>query len=228
MADEQRRGSRKRSRTERDVPIVTERGGGDAGKALLRYATFETDLGTFLVIRSEAGLRHVVFSQDLDPREELGGIASGQSRLVVEDRIGLRFVADAIRAYLAGDPTEFSLQLDLDGLSPFSRDVLQATRSIPYGSLRTYKSIAQAIGAPRAMQAVGQALSKNRLPIVIPCHRVVQSDGELGGYSCGGPDMKRRLIAIETGQYDLGLGADPSTTRRRIRFLLDDTGDTGD
>ena len=206
---------------------MTERDERDAGMPLLRYATFDTDIGAFLVTRSEAGLRHVVFSRELDPREELARIASGRRWLIVEDLIGLRFVADAIRAYLAGDPTEFSLQLDLDDLSPFSREVLEATRSIPYGSLKTYKSIAVAIGAPRAMQAVGQALSRNRLPIVVPCHRVVQSDGELGGYSCGGPDMKRRLIAIETGQYDLELGCDPGTTRRGIRFLLDETEEEG-
>jgi O-6-methylguanine DNA methyltransferase len=94
-------------------------------------------------------------------------------------------------------------------------------RSIPYGTLRSYKSIAEEIGAPRATRPVGQALAHNPLPIVIPCHRVVNSDGTLGGYSGGGPDMKRRLIAIETGQTGLALGSDPGEARDGIRFLLD-------
>lgn len=209
------------------MPIITEREETEGGVPLLRYASFETEIGTFLVARTERGLRHVRFGRDLDVRQELERLVGDRRHLIVEDRIGLRRVADAIRVYLAGDPTDFSIPLDLSDLSPFSRSVLEATRAIPYGSLRTYKSIAETIDAPRAMQAVGQALSRNPVPVVVPCHRVVQSDGELGGYSCGGPDMKRRLIAIETGQYNLGLDADPSTTRRRIRFLLDETEETG-
>lgn len=205
------------------MPIVSEQKDEGGGVPLLRYASFETDIGTFLVTRSDLGLRHVRFARRLDVRSALADILDGERRLVIEDRIGLRFVADAIRAYLAGDPTEFSLPLDMSDMTPFSRSVLETTMTIPYGALRTYKWVAEAIGAPRAMQAVGQALARNPLPIVVPCHRVVQSDGELGGYSGGGPDMKRRLLAIETGQYDLGLEADASTARRRIRFLLDET-----
>ena len=209
------------------MPIVPESTAAQNGVPVLRYATFDADIGTFLVARSDQGLRHVVFARDLAPRKELERIVAEDQWLVVEDSIGLRFVADAIRAYLSGDPTEFDLPLDTEGLSPFADRVLKATRDIPYGSLRTYKWVADAINAPRAMQAVGQALSKNPLPIVVPCHRVVQSDGELGGYSGGGPDMKRRLIAIENGQYNLGLGVDPTTRRRRVRFLLDETEESG-
>jgi O-6-methylguanine DNA methyltransferase len=209
------------------VPIVPERGEPDGGLPLLRYATFATDIGTFLIVRSDAGLRHVRFGRGLDVPAELAELVGDSRHLVVEDRIGLRFVADGVRAYLAGDPTVFDIPLDLSGLTPFSKDVLRATRSIPYGTLRTYKWIAGAIDAPRAMQAVGQALSRNPVPIIVPCHRVVQSDGELGGYSCGGTDMKRRLIAIETGQRDLGFAGDASASRRRIRFLLDETDESG-
>jgi O-6-methylguanine DNA methyltransferase len=141
--------------------------------------------------------------------------------VAVEDRITLRRVADSIRDYLAGRPHDFDYALDLEDLSDFSRRVLEVVRRIPYGTLRSYKSIAEEIGAPRATRPVGQALAHNPLPIVIPCHRVVNSDGTLGGYSGGGPDMKRRLIAIETGQTGLALGGDPGEARDRIRFLLD-------
>jgi methylated-DNA-[protein]-cysteine S-methyltransferase len=113
------------------------------------------------------------------------------------------------------------VSLDLTELTPFSRSVLEAVRGIPYGKLRTYKWVAAAIGRPRATRPVGQALSRNPLPIIIPCHRVVQSDGAIGGYSGGGPDMKRRLIGIETGQIGLALGASEHEARRRIRFLLE-------
>jgi O-6-methylguanine DNA methyltransferase len=130
-------------------------------------------------------------------------------------------VVDSIRDYLAGRRPDFDCRLDTEGLSEFGRSVLEATRRIPYGTLRSYKSIAREIGSPRATRPVGQALARNPLPIVIPCHRVVNSDGTLGGYSGGGPDMKRRLIAIETGQIGLALGDGPRETRERIRFLLD-------
>ena len=75
---------------------------------------------------------------------------------------------------------------------------------------------------------MGQALSRNPLPIVIPCHRVVNSDGTLGGYSGGGPDMKRRLIEIETGQIDLALRGGEQAERERIRFLLEAEGGGGE
>jgi methylated-DNA-[protein]-cysteine S-methyltransferase len=188
---------------------------------VIRYTSFDTDLGRFLITRSERGLRSVRFAKSLDVERALAEETRGRRAVAVEDRLTLRRVVDSIRDYLGGRPQRFDWRLDLEDLSEFGRSVLEATRAIPYGALRSYKSIAHEIGSPRATRPVGQALARNPLPIVIPCHRVVNSDGTLGGYSGGGTDMKRRLIAIETGQIGLSLGDGPRETRERIRFLLD-------
>lgn len=188
---------------------------------VLSYVTFDAEVGRFIVSKSASGLRFVRFAPDLDVERELQRQTRGRSVVAVEDRLSLRRVVDAIREYLGGGRPRFDYRLDLDGLSEFGRSVLEVVRDIPYGALRSYKWVAREIGHPRATRPVGQALARNPLPIVIPCHRVVNSDGTLGGYSGGGTDMKRRLIAIETGQMGLRLSAGEDEARRRIRFLLD-------
>jgi methylated-DNA-[protein]-cysteine S-methyltransferase len=103
-----------------------------------------------------------------------------------------------LRAYFSGERRQFDLALDLRRLTPFQRKVLQTARRIPAGATWTYGQIAQAIGRPRASRAVGQALGRNPVPIVVPCHRVVTSRGGLGGYSGGGGlESKRFLLALE-------------------------------
>ncbi len=100
------------------------------------------------------------------------------------------------RNYLAGKRVLFTCQLDLTGSTPFQRLVWLKTREIPYGDSRSYAWLASAINNPKASRAVGQALGRNPLPIVIPCHRVLASDGTLGGFS-GGLDIKHRLLRLE-------------------------------
>ena len=78
----------------------------------------------------------------------------------------------------------------------FERKVWETLKEIPYGETRTYKWLAEKIGKPHAFRAVGNALGKNPIPIIFPCHRVIETDGSLGGYS-GGTDIKRRLLEIE-------------------------------
>jgi O-6-methylguanine DNA methyltransferase len=103
---------------------------------------------------------------------------------------------DRIRGYFAGKVVGFADKLDLSGSSPFQRRVWEVERSIPYGETRTYVWIAGKLGMPKAARAVGQALAKNPLPIIIPCHRVICSSGDLGGFS-GGIGWKQRLLEIE-------------------------------
>ncbi len=195
---------------------------------VLRYVTFDTEIGRFLVAGNDRGLRLVSFGKNLDPRRALSRETRGERVVAVEDRIRLRRVVDSIRDYLAGSSEPLNHRLDLSGTTDFNRRVLEVVREIPYGVLRSYKWVATEIGAPRATRPVGQALSRNPLSIVIPCHRVVNSDGTLGGYSGGGPDMKRRLIEIETGQVDLALKGGGQTERERIRFLLESEGGDGE
>jgi methylated-DNA-[protein]-cysteine S-methyltransferase len=100
--------------------------------------------------------------------------------------------------YLAGRRKAFSVTVDLRHVTPFQLSVLEAARSVPRGQVVTYGDIGRRIGRPRAARAVGQALGSNPVPIVVPCHRVLASDGSLGGYSGrGGLRTKRRLLALE-------------------------------
>ncbi len=100
--------------------------------------------------------------------------------------------------YLAGRRTRFNLPVDLASLTPFQQQVLAAAAEVPPGQVATYAEIAQRIGRPRAYRAVGQALGRNPVPILIPCHRVIATDGSLGGYSGGGGlKTKAHLLALE-------------------------------
>lgn len=105
-------------------------------------------------------------------------------------------IAKQILNHLAGR-RRFSGRIDLSRLTPFQQRVLRKVRTIPAGQVRSYRWIAKAIGAERAARAVGTALAKNPIPLLIPCHRVVRSDGRLGEYSGGGPSVKAKLLAFE-------------------------------
>ena len=105
-------------------------------------------------------------------------------------------ITDDLALYFSGKPVDF-LKYDvcLEGFTPFEKTVLKEVREIPHGSRITYAELAERVGRPRAARAVGNALSKNRAPIVIPCHRVVGKDN-IGGYSQG-IEIKKRLLKIE-------------------------------
>ena len=192
---------------------------------LLRYTTFSTQVGRVLVTRTERGLRSVTFAKDLDVKSELRALTRSGGAIAVEDAIGLRRIADAMRDFLGGKPASFDGRLDLGGTTAFAGRVLEIVRGIPFGTLRSYKWVAREAGSPKAARAVGQVLARNPLPIVVPCHRVVESDGSLGGYSGGGTDMKRRLIEIENGQLGLEFAETERDVRERIRFLLESEGE---
>jgi O-6-methylguanine DNA methyltransferase len=102
----------------------------------------------------------------------------------------------AIARRLAGD-RRVSLPLDLRGRTPFEQAVWEKALEIPRGEVRPYGWVAAEIGRPRAVRAVGTALAHNPVPLVVPCHRVVRSDGRIGQYSLGGPQVKRRVLASE-------------------------------
>jgi O-6-methylguanine DNA methyltransferase len=108
-----------------------------------------------------------------------------------------------ILEYLNGERTEFDLRLDLRG-TEFQRRVWEALRRIPFGERRSYRDIAVAVGRPKATRAVGAANGSNPVSLVVPCHRVVNSDGKLGGYG-GGVELKARLLAMESRARGDGL-----------------------
>lgn len=101
--------------------------------------------------------------------------------------------------YFRGKRRRFEIAVDLSPLTPFQRRVLATTKRLPFGAVATYRAIAERAGTPRATRAAGGALSANPIPIVVPCHRVLASDGTLGGYA-GGLAAKRYLLELERGE----------------------------
>ena len=109
-----------------------------------------------------------------------------------------KIAVEQVRNYLDGVRTDFDLPLDISILTDFQQQVLRATQKIPRGRIATYMEIARRIDKPKAVRAVGQALGRNPIPIVIPCHRVIASNGSLGGYSGGGGlETKAKLLQLE-------------------------------
>ena len=102
-----------------------------------------------------------------------------------------------IQRYFQHEQMEFHVQLDLSGYTPFQLDVWRITRAIPYGETTTYGKIAEILNRPGSSRAVGRIMGKNPVPIVIPCHRVIGSKGNLTGFR-GGLDMKKRLLDLES------------------------------
>lgn len=106
-----------------------------------------------------------------------------------------------LRAYFAGRLKRFRVKLDLSSLTAFQRQVLDRCARIGYGRTKTYGQLAREVGRPNAARAVGGALGRNPVPLVIPCHRVVAGDGRLGGFSAEqGVSLKRRLLDMEAGR----------------------------
>jgi O-6-methylguanine DNA methyltransferase len=121
-----------------------------------------------------------------------------------EDHARLAALGEQFAAYAAGHLRQFDLPLDLRG-SPFQLAVWHAVEAIAYGQVRTYAEVAASIGHPTAVRAVGAANGANPVPIIVPCHRLIGSDGRLRGYG-GGLDLKERLLKLE--------GGDPAPVRR--------------
>jgi O-6-methylguanine DNA methyltransferase len=114
----------------------------------------------------------------------------------VADADAVAPLAAQLEEYFLGRRRRFDLPLDFTGVTPFTRSVLEATAAVPFGHLSTYRQIADRIGRPRATRAVGNALGRNPIPVVVPCHRVVRSDATLGGYT-GGLGIKQHLLSLE-------------------------------
>lgn len=120
----------------------------------------------------------------------------GQANIIKERNDILKSLESQLGRYFAGSPVMFDIPLDFLTGTPFQRAVWRTVKAIPYGKVKTYGQIAQELGKPGAARAVGAANGANPAPIVVPCHRVVQSDGKLGGYS-GGLDIKDKLLEME-------------------------------
>ena len=155
--------------------------------------TFETELGRCAVRWSETGITRVLLP---DPAHLHGSFVRGRDR---GSRLRARGRSQGMQAVMAGTAVDLGdVPLDEAGLDDFRRAVYAATREIAPGSTRSYGEIARAIGRPDAARDVGVALSRNRYPIIVPCHRVVAANGALTGFSApGGLDTKRRMLELE-------------------------------
>ncbi|MFQ6132224.1 MAG: methylated-DNA--[protein]-cysteine S-methyltransferase [Armatimonadota bacterium] len=159
----------------------------------MHYA-FPTQAGWVFVEATERGVCRCGLPQKTW-REAVDGARSNGAWLRASRRV-LRLVEREMRRYLSGERLEFSAPVDLSGLTPFQRQVLEETRKIPYGETATYGEIARRVGRPGAARAVGQALGSNPVAIIIPCHRVVGANGRLTGFG-GGLEWKQMLLDLE-------------------------------
>jgi methylated-DNA-[protein]-cysteine S-methyltransferase len=159
-----------------------------------RFIVFETDYGWIGIVSSHIGVKSLYL-----PRV---------SRCEIEDEVGRRYGSlqfDSIMfqdlkhrliRYFRGEAVQFNDPVDLTDGTVFSRLVWEVVKVIPWGQLRTYKQIAESISKPRSARAVGQALNANPVPIIIPCHRVIGSDGSLTGFASG-LDLKQKMLLSE-------------------------------
>jgi methylated-DNA-[protein]-cysteine S-methyltransferase len=163
------------------------------------YALFDTTLGRCAIAWSERGIATTQLpgSDDGATRRRIARALPGATEAPPPPAVAAAI--DAITRLLAGESDDLSsVPLDLDGVPEFHRRVYDVARSIPPGETRSYGDVARALGEPGAAQAVGRALGRNPVPIVVPCHRVLAANGALHGFSApGGIETKRRMLALE-------------------------------
>jgi methylated-DNA-[protein]-cysteine S-methyltransferase len=160
---------------------------------LVSYTVMESPLGKLLLAADDSGLRNITFEPSA-PRDHWR-----------EDPTPLRETIRQLRAWFAGELRDFDLALAPEGPA-FHQRVWRELCNIPYGETMSYGELARRIGSPNASRAVGRANGANPIPIVIPCHRVIGSNGKLTGYG-GGLPRKEFLLALERRQMPLPLAA---------------------
>jgi len=160
----------------------------------ITYTIFDSLIGTLFTAFSRRGMCALQFFRDekshLDELKERFGFEP------VLDASLTRTVIRFVNNYLAGNRPMYSWNVDLTGLSGFDKKALESIMNLPYGRVATYADVAVKMGGKNLARAVGNAMSHNPVIIIVPCHRIVASDGSLGGYG-GGLDVKRRLLEIE-------------------------------
>jgi methylated-DNA-[protein]-cysteine S-methyltransferase len=180
----------------------------DADQLLdVAYRTVDSPVGTLLLAATDQGVVRVAYQ--LEHHDQvLQTLAERVSPRILHAPRRLDQVARQLAEYFEGERREFVLPLDFRLAHGFRREVLSRLRMINYGRTESYSQVAAATGHPRAVRAVGTACATNPLPVIVPCHRVLRSDGKLGGY-IGGLQTKAALLSLEAG----GTSDTNSTTR---------------
>jgi methylated-DNA-[protein]-cysteine S-methyltransferase len=179
---------------ERSIAALRERAAAE-GLLDVAYATVDSPFGTLLLARTPRGLVRLGLPNE-DPEELLADLAGRISPRVLEDPGGLDQERRELDDYFAGRRHSFELPIDWQLSHGFLLRARQGIAEIPYGETRTYTDLARGAGNERAVRAAGSACSRNPIPLVVPCHRVLRSDGSLGGYA-GGLGMKEKLLEME-------------------------------
>lgn len=161
------------------------------------YTTTDSPFGPLLLAATRQGLVRLAFARE-DHDAVLARLADRVSPRVLRAPARLDGVRRQLDEYFAGSRQEFALAVDLRLSSGYRRTVLDHLRALPYGRTESYTEVARATASPRAVRAVGSACATNPVPVVVPCHRVLRSDGSLGGY-VGGLEVKTGLLALEAG-----------------------------
>ncbi|MGE2718516.1 methylated-DNA--[protein]-cysteine S-methyltransferase [Mycolicibacterium celeriflavum] len=172
-----------------------EHAADDDGVLDIAYRTIDSPVGPLLLAATNVGLVRVAF--DVEGHDDvLTRLAQTVSPRILRAPDRLDTVARQLDEYFAKRRTAFEVPVDLRLAAGFRRSVIEHLRAIGYGRRESYASVAAAVGNPRAVRAVGSACAHNPLPVVIPCHRVVRSDGSPGQY-VGGPQAKSTLLSLE-------------------------------
>jgi methylated-DNA-[protein]-cysteine S-methyltransferase len=151
----------------------------------------ETDWGYMKAVWTEIGLWELDFPVQIKPEE-------AESVVTAEVNFWSKQLREELNTYWRGFAVDFGVPIDWRGYTSFQKSVLTFTKNIPYGKTISYGALAQNIGNPKAVRAVGGALHINRVPIVVPCHRVVGANGSLTGFG-GGIELKQALLLLESG-----------------------------
>ena len=158
------------------------------------FDVVDSPIGPLFVAASTRGLASISF--DSDPEDQLERLARVAGPAILRSPRSVDAARRELDEYFAGRRRVFDLSLDLRALPPFTVSVLHQLARVPYGETTTYGALAAAVGRPRAARAVGTVMNRNRIPIVLPCHRVVGASGDLVGYA-GGLDRKITLLELE-------------------------------
>jgi methylated-DNA-[protein]-cysteine S-methyltransferase len=182
--------------TQRAQAALRSRLAAQAGPPIYYDLLEETPLGPVWVAAGPQGLVAVEYAgSEASLRAYLTRLTAGN---LVRSAEQVAAAKKQVRLYLLGETRTLDLPVDLSHVTPFQRSVLEETRRVPRGQVSTYAEIARRIGNPKAVRAVGQALRRNPIPIVVPCHRVVASDGTLGGYGGNLRDQRKLdLLKLE-------------------------------
>jgi O-6-methylguanine DNA methyltransferase len=167
-----------------------------------KYTAIEVPEGPITIIFNEQGIYSILLGRQKNFLHE-----GNHFQAKIESRLPWPALEGELQNYFRGKPIQGAYPLLTEGYTAWTLKVLQHAQAIPFGETRSYKQLAIMVGSPAGARAVGQALGRNRTPILIPCHRIIGQNGALTGFGCG-LDWKRALLKIEGHQLEAGIFAD--------------------